>query len=616
MTDRIARHNAHGDLGQPLETVTCKQAVKIFKQPSHPDYQGLPLEQQAAKERIKEHQIKLKQFPSLPRKAIAPQELVTDKTGKTILGYTMPLLNNALPLFKYSDRHFRSSSGISNQTIVQIFQDLHQTISQIHNYSVILGDFNDLNVLITGNQAYLIDTDSFQYGQFLCRVYTTRFVDPLLCDSSQNQPILSSPHNLNSDWYAFTVMLMQCLLFVEPYGGVYKPKNKANIPHLARPLKRITVFHPEVIYPKPALPYTILTDDLLQQFHSCFVQDKRGEFPRQLLDNLHWQKCPDCGLDYLRHSCPKCAAQTVQIAKPQPTNVAIHSTVSITEIFQTKGIILTACFSEKQLHWLSWEKGEFKREDETVIFTGDLDPYMRFWLYGKSTLIGKAGQVITINSEQPLERIATDNYQNLPMLNCNQSARYWLYQGQLLRDGQLGQQYIGDVLQGQTQFWVGNQFGFGFYCAGNIKVAFVFDAKNRGINDRVKLPQWGGKIIDTDCTFSSNLCWFFLATQEQNTTINHLYLIQSDGTIIATTESLAGENNWLTSIHGHCAVNNFLLVATDEGIVRLEAHNGQILKIREFPDTEPFVDHSCYLYPSAQGLYVVTQQKITLLQIQ
>jgi H/ACA ribonucleoprotein complex subunit 3 len=297
----------------------------------------------------------------------------------------------------------------------------------------------------------------------------------------------------------------------------------------------------------------------------------------------------------------------VQVNKTKPTTV--------TEIFRTQGIILTACCSQDKLYWLYWENGEFKREDNVSIFTGDLDPYMRFWLQGKSTLIGKFGQVITVNQEQSLTRLATDNYQNLPMLNCNQFARYWLYQGQLLRDGKLGQEYIGDVLQGQTQFWVGEQFGFGFYCAGNLKVAFVFDAQRRGIKDQVKLPQWGGKILDSDCYFGSDICWFFLTIQEQNITVNHVYLIQSDGTTVASTKAQGGITNYLDSIHGHCAVNNFLLVATDEGIVRLEAHNGQIIKTRDFPDTEPFVDHSCYLYPCAQGLYVVTQQKITLLEI-
>ena len=42
------------------------------------------------------------------------------------------------------------------------------------------------------------------------------------------------------------------------------------ITHDARPLHRITIFHPEVKYPKHAVPYGVLPDDILQYFHLVF----------------------------------------------------------------------------------------------------------------------------------------------------------------------------------------------------------------------------------------------------------------------------------------------------------------------------------------------------------
>ena len=90
------------------------KAVKVFKQPSHPDYSGLPFEQQAASDRLKEHQIKLKHFPAnLPAQVVAPQELATDKSGSQIVGYTMSLLKGTTPLLKYGDRNFRRKSNFS-----------------------------------------------------------------------------------------------------------------------------------------------------------------------------------------------------------------------------------------------------------------------------------------------------------------------------------------------------------------------------------------------------------------------------------------------------------------------------------------------------------------------
>ena len=93
-------------------------------------------------------------------------------------------------------------------------------------------------------------------------------------------------------------------------------------------------------------------------------------------------------------------------------------------------------------------------------------------------------------------------------------------------------------------------------------------------------------------------------------------MIQPDGHIVAVTEAQKGNNSWLADLHGHSAVHNFLLVATDEGIARVEYKDGQINKTKEFPDTEPFVDANCQLFASSQGLYAVSEREINLLQIQ
>src|SRR5204862_3787387 len=120
-------------------------------------------------------------------------------------------------------------------------------------------------------------------------------------------PILSRPYNQESDWYAYSVMLMKCLLFCDPYGGVYKPKIlPQGIPHAARPLKRITVFHKDVRYPKPAIPIETLPDELLHYFHEVFEKDRRGVFPTGLIRNFRWTKCRNCQTEHARAACPSC----------------------------------------------------------------------------------------------------------------------------------------------------------------------------------------------------------------------------------------------------------------------------------------------------------------------
>ncbi len=585
------------------------KVLKLFKPADHPDYQLLPQEQLAAKARIAIHQQKLPAFPTnLPVRVIKPEELATDKHGM-ILGYAMPFLQNTIPLLKYSDRNYRQTNAISHQFVTALFRDLHETVLKIHAVNVTIGDFNDLNLLVSQNQVNIIDADSFQFGQFPCQVFTARFVDPILCDRNANQPILTSPHNPDSDWYAFTVMLMQSLLYVDPYGGVYKPKSQASqIPHSARPLQRITIFHPDVRYPKPAIPYKVLSDDLLHHFHNCFEKDWRGDFPKNLLESMRWTKCNQCGIEHLRTSCPICRPSPLAPLPEGEGNKIGSKSCKVIHIFQTEGVILKAVLHNNSLHYLYHEQHEFKREDNNVLLSGELDATIQFAIFGKSTIVTKQGKALTLNQGQP-QAIAAD------LICANSFSRYWIDNGQLLRDGKLGHEYIGDILEGQTQFWIGEDFGFGFYRAGALSVAFTFDAKRSGICDRVHIPPIQGELIDANCIFSNDICWFFTVTQEQGNIIHRVSVLRPTGELVATLAAPKGDRAWLTNIHGGSAIANWLFVPTDEGIARIEVNQGQIMITKTFPETEPYVDSGCSLIVGSQGIYVIYTQKILQLQL-
>lgn len=593
--------------------ISRDKVAKIYKPPGHPDYQGLSQEQAGAKLRIKEIQRKLPAFPArLPSRVVVPQALLTNKQGTRIRGYLMNHVNQAEQLMRYADKDFRLA-GVSHQEVVSIFRDLWQTVSGIHQRGVVIGDFNDLNVLIKGDYAYIIDADSFQYQKWLCRMFTARFLDPLLCGQGTKELILGKPYVAESDWYAFSAMLMQCLLFVDPYGGIYRPKKKNHkIPQSKRPLHRITVFHKEVRYPKPAIPYNTLPDDLLQYWYEVFTQDKRSVFPVELLEDLNWSVCSKCQTEHTRSVCPSCQAKAPGTVKEV---ITVRGRVQSKIVFETNGLILFAQVTPRNLQLLYYENQEFKRETGSVVTQGTLDPRMRFRVSGKRTLIGFKGQLAVLSPDQSLTRVGVDSFGTLPLFDANQDHYYWAVNGQLYRDGQLGPYYMGDVLSNQTLFWTGEKFGFGFYRAGELNVAFIFDAKRKGINDSLDLPPIRGQLIDSTCFFSRDLCWFIIATQISGQTIHDCVLIQNDGTVLASTQARTNDGSWLGKIRGKCAVGDYLLCATDDGIVRLEPSKGKITIAREFPDTEPFVHTGCHLFPGADGLYVVSRQRIHKLKI-
>jgi H/ACA ribonucleoprotein complex subunit 3 len=591
-------------------------ALKVFKSPAHPDFQGLPDEQDAARLRIDMHQKKLPELltlaRTLPARVVAPQALATDRAARRILGYTMRHLAGAEVLLRYSDRGYRSV-GIGQETVRRIFLDLHATVACIHEAGVIVGDFNDLNVLVAGTEAYLIDTDSFQLSDYPCPVFTARFVDPLLCDPDQNYLVLRRPYTAASDWYAFAVMLMQSLLFVGPYGGVYRPaRSSQTVPQEARPLRRITVFCPQVRYPKPAVPYARLPDDLLHYFHEVFEKDRRGEFPKHFLEELRWTTCTVCGSEHARSLCPECALAAPAAIKEV---VQVRGKVVARRVFHTDGVIVFATALNGELRWLYHENNRFKRDDGSVVFDGALDPRLRIRLHGAATLLGRDGQVVTLTPGEQPARLAVDTCGGEPAFDCNGKGIFWIDQGRLLRHGRCGPECIGEVLAGQTRFWVGPLFGFGFYRAGDLSVAFVFDAARNGINDTVKLPAWRGQWLDSCCCFAGDRCWFFLARNDGCRTIHHCLVVRPDGSVEASAQAEPGDGSWLATLDGKCAAGDFLLAATDGGIVRVAADQGRVQVAAQFPDTEPFVDSDCRLFPVREGLAVISRQDIRLLRI-
>ncbi len=279
------------------------RALKVFKTPDHPDVAGVPELEHAAAARVAEHEHKLRQVPAtLPRHVVKPQALATRLKKTEVVGYAMAKVAGEA-LMRFAEPHWRRAHPIDTNVIVAALRHLHDTVAGVHKAGVVIGDFNDTNVLVAGEACWLIDADSWQWGAFRASMFTERFVDPRLCLPEATAPVLACPHDADGDWFAFAVMVFRSLLMIGPYGGVLAPARR--VPQAARAVQRITVFDPDVVYPKAAVPWQVLPDDLVDHFRGVFERDRRGVFPVQLLDRLRFQRCA-CGAEHARTSCPVC----------------------------------------------------------------------------------------------------------------------------------------------------------------------------------------------------------------------------------------------------------------------------------------------------------------------
>jgi hypothetical protein len=596
-------------------------ALKLWKGPDHPDVQGLPEEEFAAAERLRLAQDKMRSFPrGLPDRVVAPIDLVTDKKTAMIVGYTMRLVSGAESLMSLSEPTRRRTLG--GNPMAKILVDLWRTVAAIHSSNVVLGDFNDLNVLVRENEAFIVDADSFQFGTFPCPVFTERFLDPLLCDPAANRPVPMRPFSAESDWYAFAVMVMTALLCVGPYGGVYRAKEASKrMQECMRPLRRVTVFHPEVRYPKPAIPYGVLPDDLLHALTAIFERDSRAPLAFRLLENLRFTNCLACGAEHARARCPVCDHGVAREC------VMVRGQVKATRTFSTSGTILAADLALDSLQYVVHDHGQYRREDGTTILRGPLDGRARFFMHGKTTFVGRGSRVVFVEEGRVAETLNVDTIDGEPAFAVNERYAFYVQGGRLWRRNLSrsnassmslagpSTEVWGDVLAGQTRIWVGERLGFGYYRAGNVAVAFTFDPEKRGIRDTVRLPWPNGQIIKARAAIDENKIWFFLAFATAGRILHRATVLGPDGIVLGTADATAGDGSWLGTIAGHYAVGGVLFASTDTGIVRVELDSNIPSETKKFVDTEPFVHSGATLFVTRAGIFAVQPSEITQLAI-
>jgi hypothetical protein len=543
---------------------------------------------------------KLKSFPNnLPKNLVSPGELVFDKKGN-VIGFAMEVVKDAESFIMLSNKKFREN--FSHEKTAKIFLSTLETLKKIHMAPMIVGDLNDLNLLFRDEEIFFIDADSMQFGKFPCEVATEQFLDPKLYGINFSlRPVFSQ----ESDFYAFAVLLFKSLLFVNPYGGVH-----LKFPtFIKRAEKRVTVFDPEVKYPKAATHFKVLPDDMLQYFHQVFEKDLRGEFPKELIENLRWTKCVACQEVHAKNICPHCAHQAPAAIKP----VAMVNRKCVAKIvFKTSGRIILTKIENGKIKFVYAESGLLKRENGEIVLSSNPDNFTRFGIMGAKTLIGKRNKLVVCEKGKVIKETSTGMLGNMPVFESS-DIDFFRFHGDLLvkNDSRI----IGEVLDNQTWMRIGEKFGFGFYRIGLKTVYFMFDLNSPGLNDAITLPKIEGQLIDAEAVFSSTHVLFLTSTMENGKLFNSMHLIDSRGTLVASKKDEANNSRILSQIHNKALGGDKIITATDDGLVLLIAENGNIREAKIFTDTEPFVDESLQVFTAQEGIYVVSEKDVKLLKL-
>lgn len=550
--------------------------AKLYKGPDDPSFATGGSEEQrnrdGAGRKLREIWAKLAAFPrGLSPAVVEPIEVL--QVNAANVGYLMRGVET--PHARMRDWMDRTAfKTLSIDTVRESFIQLATALAQVHDRGVVVGDFNDLNVLIPASGPTLIDADSFQYGMFPCRTFQARFVDPLICAPHASSLQMVRPHTADTDWYALLIMLYQVLRGIGPYDGVHKPKGSKPVPHSARPLQRITVHRPDVIVPKFATPADQLHPDLMHAFAQRIDKDERGPISESLL-YLIGEKAGFVVPSSVTKAKGKVVAEEIlvgqgKILHAQLTDggLAVVSTVGAA-LYRNENRLRTLAVNPSLL--------EFRCTDQATIV-----------LHGSSARLDGGRQFVV------------DVFDNKPVLATCPTGLIYQFGSDVIRESLAGDihETLGTV-SGTANFWYGSKFGLGFYRVGMFYRYFTFRTDGTPFDDRLVIQRPLGQVVDEGCHFGAQ-AWYWRI--EQRRRVHYLlWCVDRDGKVLCSLEAKEGEDSWLENIRGAAGAGNHLYVPTDNGMLRVGLH----LDATEFPDTASWIDGSTKILGANGGGIVV-----------
>lgn len=538
-------------------------ALKVF----HPVPPG-----DAVRARVRAQKLlKLERFPQgLPPEVVAPVGLLHDRGG-AVLGYAMPLVADAEESGKLLARAFREGQ-VDNRALLQVLAALQQVVTALHARGVVVGDLNDGNVLLQAlARPLLIDVDSMQFGGLPCAVGHERYLDPAL----YGVDLSAAPRMTEqSDAYALAVLAFSALLYVHPYGGVFR-----GLPTLLRRAEaRHSVLRSDVALPRSAAPREALTDEALHYFSGVFDGAQRSPLPPAVLEQ-RFSRC-SCGLEHARAVCPACHTLGPISARPL---VRSQGRCTARSILHTSGRVLCAAM-QGGLRYAFEEGGVVRREDRSLVQAAPAGG-ARFAIAGACTWVLSAdGSARCMKGGEVQERATTGLRGTTPVFAAASAVVYrtegaWLVEH--LRGARVGQ-----VLEGQTWLWTGERLGLGLYRAGGFQSAFLLRTGQAGLLP-LALPPLEGRLVEADCVFDDGHALLSVRTELGGREANQLWLLGQDGRVRG---HAAGHDGLMfQSVRGRALLDGRVVTATDSGLLALKLERGHLLEGTLFADTQSFV---------------------------
>ena len=172
---------------------------------------------------------------------IRPQALLLNRKNQAV-GFWMSRIAQAVPLPRLFTNDFRQRHQIGNRLIIDLVENMRETIAYIHARRCLIVDGNEMNYLVTETDfrtPYFIDVDSWQTPGF-----SATAIMPTIRDYH------TQGFSALTDWFAFGIVACQLFVGIHPYKGGHPNFKKHDLE--ARMRANISIFNADTTLPGAA----------------------------------------------------------------------------------------------------------------------------------------------------------------------------------------------------------------------------------------------------------------------------------------------------------------------------------------------------------------------------
>jgi len=198
---------------------------------------------------------------------LIPLNYLLDSKGKPI-GFTMRYVHDADSLCKLFNIGFKQKCALSPQDIVDLVREMQQTLQSVHDASILVVDFNQMNFLVDSRKwkiPYFIDTDSYQTPSFLATA---------IMECIRDRSVPRGQFSIYTDWFSWGVVTFWLYIGTHPYRGKH-PSYGNNDWCGKRMDDNISIFDSDVVMPANCCDLSVIPKAHLDWYKKIFTTTDR-----------------------------------------------------------------------------------------------------------------------------------------------------------------------------------------------------------------------------------------------------------------------------------------------------------------------------------------------------